>query len=160
MLTVNVICIGSLKEKYLKEAVAEYQKRLKAFCKFEIIELPEQKLPDNPSENEIKRALKKEAEKIISKIPKGSAIISMAIEGKELSSEQLAEKISAFSLRGFSTVSFVIGSSFGLCDEMKQESDFLLSMSKMTFPHQLARLMLCEQIFRAIGIIYNTKYHK
>ena len=120
MLTVNIICIGNLKEKYLKEAVAEYQKRLKVFCKFEIIELPEQKLPDNPSENEIKQALKKEAEKIISKIPKGSAIISMAIEGKQLSSEQLAEKISAFSLRGFSTVSFVIGSSFGLCDEMKQ----------------------------------------
>lgn len=160
MLTVNIICIGSLKEKYLKEAVAEYQKRLKAFCKFEIIELPEQKLPDNPSENEIKQALKKETEKIISKIPKGSAIISMAIEGKQLSSEQLSEKISAFSLRGFSTVSFVIGSSFGLSDEMKQESDFLLSMSEMTFPHQLARLMLCEQIYRAFGIINNTKYHK
>lgn len=160
MLTVNIVCIGNLKEKYLKEAVAEYQKRLKAFCRFQIIELPEQKLPDNPSQSEINKALKMEAEKIISKIPKGSAIISMAIEGNQVSSEQLAEKISSFSLRGFSTVSFVIGSSFGLADEIKQESDFLISMSKMTFPHQLARLMLCEQIYRAFGIINNTKYHK
>lgn len=160
MLTVNIVCIGNLKEKYLKEAVAEYQKRLKAFCRFQIIELPEQKLPDNPSQSEINKALKMEAEKIISKIPKGSAIISMAIEGNQVSSEQLAEKISSFSLRGFSTVSFVIGSSFGLADEIKQESDFMLSMSKMTFPHQLARLMLCEQIYRAFGIINNTKYHK
>ncbi len=160
MLSVNVICVGNLKEKYLKDAVAEYQKRLKAFCKFDIIELPEQKLPDNPSENEIKTALSKEAEKIISKIPKGSAVIPMAIEGKELSSEKLAKKIEDFSLKGFSCLSFVIGSSFGLADEVKKKADFLLSMSPMTFPHQLARVMLCEQIYRAFSINNNTKYHK
>lgn len=160
MLSVNVICVGNLKEKYLKDAVAEYQKRLKAFCKFDIIELPEQKLSDNPSENEIKTALSKEAEKIISKIPKGSAVIPMAIEGKELSSEKLAQKIEDFSLKGFSCLSFVIGSSFGLADEVKKKADFLLSMSPMTFPHQLARVMLCEQIYRAFSINNNTKYHK
>lgn len=160
MLTINIICIGSLKEKYLKEAVEEYQKRLKAFAKFQIIELSEKKLPDNPSENEIKQALEKECEKIKSKIPKASAIIPMAIEGKEISSEKLAEKINDFSIKGFSTICFIIGSSFGLSDSIKNQGDFLLSMSPMTFPHQLARVMLCEQIYRAFSIINNTKYHK
>ena len=160
MLTINIICIGNLKEKYLKDAVEEYQKRLKAFAKFQIIELSEQKLPDNPSENEIKQALEKEAEKIKSKIPKGAAIIPMAIEGKAISSEKLAEKINDFSLKGFSNICFVIGSSFGLSDSLKSTGSFLLSMSPMTFPHQLARVMLCEQIYRAFSIINNTKYHK
>ncbi len=160
MLTINIICIGSLKEKYLKDAVLEYQKRLKPFAKFQIIELSEQKLPDNPSENEINKALEKEAEKIIAKIPKGAAIIPMAIEGKAISSEKLAEKISDFSVKGFSTICFIIGSSFGLCDSIKKQGDFLLSMSPMTFPHQLARVMLLEQIYRAFSIINNTKYHK
>ncbi len=160
MLTINVICIGSLKEKYLKEAVAEYQKRLSSFAKLQIIELQEQKLPDNPSENEIKIALLKETEKIKSKITKSSATVVLAIEGKELSSEKLAEKISDFSLNGVSTINFVIGSSFGLSDEIKREASFSLSMSPMTFPHQLARVMLLEQIYRAFSIINNTKYHK
>lgn len=160
MITVNIICVGNLKEKYLKDAVGEYQKRLKAFCKFEIIELPEQKLPDNPSEKEIITALSKEAEKIVSKIPKGSAVIPMAIEGNQLSSEKLAGKLNELSLTGFSSVSFIIGSSFGLANEVKQKATFLLSMSPMTFPHQLARVMLCEQIYRAFSINNNTKYHK
>lgn len=160
MITVNIICIGSLKEKYLKEAVGEYKKRLSAFCKFEIIEIPEQRLSDKPSETEINTALEKEAEKIFSKIPKGSAIVTMAIEGKQLSSENLAVSISDFALRGFSCISFIIGSSFGLSDSVKGKSDLLLSMSKMTFPHQLARVMVCEQIYRAFGIMNNTKYHK
>lgn len=160
MLTVNIICVGNLKEKYLKDAVAEYEKRLRAFCKFNIIELAEQKLPDNPSNSEIKSALLKEAEKITAKIPKGSAVIPLAIEGKELSSEQLAHKFNDFSLNGVSTLSFIIGSSFGLDNSIKQSADMLLSMSPMTFPHQLARLMLCEQVYRAFSINNNTKYHK
>ena len=160
MLTINVICIGSLKEKYLKDAVAEYQKRLSAFAKFQIMELPEQKLPDNPSENEIKSALEKEAEKIKSKISKSSATVVLAIEGKELSSEKLAKKIDEFSLKGVSTINFVIGSSFGLSEKFKSEASFSLSMSPMTFPHQLARVMLLEQIYRAFSILNNTKYHK
>ena len=160
MLTINLICVGSLKEKYLKDAVAEYQKRLKPFCRFEIIELSEQKLPDNPSQNEIKIALSKEAEKMKSQIAKGSATVVLAIEGKELSSEKLAEKLNDFSLKGFSTINFVIGSSFGLCEELKRDATFSLSMSPMTFPHQLARVMLLEQIYRAFSIMNNTKYHK
>lgn len=160
MLTVNIICVGNLKEKYLKDAVAEYEKRLRAFCKFNIIELAEQKLPDNPSNSEIKSALLKEAEKITAKIQKGSAVIPLAIEGKELSSEQLANKFNDFSLKGVSTLSFIIGSSFGLDNSIKQSADMLLSMSPMTFPHQLARLMLCEQVYRAFSINNNTKYHK
>ena len=160
MLTVNIICVGNLKEKYLKDAVAEYEKRLRAFCKFNIIELAEQKLPDNPSNSEIKSALLKEAEKITAKIQKCSAVIPLAIEGKELSSEQLANKFNDFSLKGVSTISFIIGSSFGLDNSIKQSADMLLSMSPMTFPHQLARLMLCEQVYRAFSINNNTKYHK
>ena len=160
MLTINVICIGNLKEKYLKDAVVEYQKRLSSFAKFQIIELPEQKLPDNPSQSEINSALLKETEKIKSKIAKSSATVVLAIEGKELSSEKLAEKISEISLKGISTINFVIGSSFGLSEEIKREASFSLSMSPMTFPHQLARVMLCEQIYRAFSIINNTKYHK
>lgn len=160
MLTVNIICVGNLKEKYLKDAVDEYKKRLSAFCKFDIIEIAEQRLSDKPSESEINSALEKEAEKIMQKIPKGSAVISMAIEGKQLSSEKLADTVSDFALKGFSSISFIIGSSFGLSQNIKSKANLLLSMSKMTFPHQLARVMLCEQIYRAFSIINHTKYHK
>lgn len=160
MLTVNIICVGNLKEKYLKAAVDEYKKRLSAFCKFEIIEIAEQRLSDKPSESEIKSALEKEAEKILQKAPKGSAIIPMAIEGKQLSSEKLADSVSDFALKGFSNISFIIGSSFGLSPNVKSKANLMLSMSKMTFPHQLARVMLCEQIYRAFSIINHTKYHK
>lgn len=160
MLTVNIICVGNLKEKYLKDAVDEYKKRLSAFCKFDIIEIAEQRLSDKPSESEINSALEKEAEKIMQKVPKGSAVIPMAIEGKQLSSEKLADTVSDFALKGFSSISFIIGSSFGLSQNIKSKANLLLSMSKMTFPHQLARVMLCEQIYRAFGIINHIKYHK
>ena len=160
MLTVNIICVGNLKEKYLKDAVDEYKKRLSAFCKFDIIEIAEQRLSDKPSESEINSALEKEAEKIMQKVPKGSAVIPMAIEGKQLSSEKLADTVSDFALKGFSSISFIIGSSFGLSQNIKSKANLLLSMSKMTFTHQLARVMLCEQIYRAFSIINHTKYHK
>lgn len=160
MLTVNIICVGNLKEKYLKDAVDEYKKRLSAFCKFDIIEIAEQRLSDKPSESEISSALEKEAEKILQKVPKGSAIIPMAIEGKQLSSEKLADTVSDFALKGFSNISFIIGSSFGLSPNVKSKANLMLSMSKMTFPHQLARVMLCEQIYRVFSIINHTKYHK
>lgn len=160
MLTVNIICVGNLKEKYLKDAVDEYKKRLSAFCKFDIIEIAEQRLSDKPSESEINSVLEKEAEKIMQKVPKGSAVIPMAIEGKQLSSEKLADTVSDFALKGFSSISFIIGSSFGLSQNIKSKANLLLSMSKMTFPHQLARVMLCEQIYRAFSIINHTKYHK
>lgn len=160
MISVNIICVGNLKEKYLRDAVEEYRKRLSAFCKIQIIEIAEQRLSDKPSQSEINSALEKEAERIIQKIPKGSATVAMAIEGKQLSSENFSEKISELALRGYSSISFIIGSSFGLSESIKAKANLLLSMSKMTFPHQLARVMLCEQVYRAFSIINNTKYHK
>ena len=160
MLTVNIICIGSLKEKYLREAQSEYTKRLGAFCKLNIIELDEVKLPDNPSQSEINSALEKEADKIEQKIKNGSFVIPLVIEGKTISSEQLAKRLSDVSVQGISTISFIIGSSFGLSGRIKSRASFSLSMSPMTFPHQLARIMLLEQTYRAFSIINNSKYHK
>ena len=159
MLRVKIITVGKLKEKYLREAQAEYLKRLGAFCKAEVTELPEAKLPDNPSEALIKEGLKKEAKKILAEIPKGAYVYSLCIEGKGISSEELAEKIE-LNAGNTSSVVFVIGSSFGLDEEVKRQSDFKLSFSKMTFPHQLARIMALEQIYRAFSINNNSKYHK
>lgn len=159
MLTVQIICVGKLKEAYWREACSEYAKRLQAFCKFSIAELQESRLPENPSKAQIDAALKAEGTKMLAAAA-GSSLFALCIEGKQLSSEQLAEKISAISVNGVSSVSFLIGSSFGLSDEVKQAADFQLSMSPMTFPHQLARIMLCEQTYRAFQIINNGKYHK
>lgn len=159
MLTVHLICVGKLKEAYWKDACAEYEKRLRAFCSFSIIELPECRLPDNPSDAQIRAALKTEGDAILSAAG-NSALLALCIEGKALSSEQLSDKINMLAVNGTSTVSFVIGSSFGLSEAVKQKADFRLSMSPMTFPHQLARVMLCEQIYRAFQIIHHGKYHK
>lgn len=159
MLTVQIICVGKLKEAYWREACEEYAKRLQAFCKFTITEIPECRIPENPSPAQIESALKTEGAKIRS-AASSSAVFALCIEGKTLSSEQLAEKINSLSVNGTSAVSFLIGSSYGLSGEVKQSADFRLSMSPMTFPHQLARVMLCEQIYRAFQIINNGKYHK
>lgn len=160
MIEVNLIVIGKLKEKYLKEACAEYQKRLGAYCKINIIELNEYKISDKPSHKAIENGLQAEGKQILSLISPRSYTFSMCIEGRQLSSQEFSDKISEISLDGISVINFIIGSSFGLCDEVKGKSDFKLSMSKMTFPHQLARVMLLEQIYRAFSIINNTKYHK
>lgn len=159
MLKVKIICIGKLKEKYLREAQAEYLKRLGAFCKAEVRELAEERLPDNPSEAQIKDALKKEAKKISAETPKGAYVYSLCIEGREISSEELAKRIESNSSASSSVV-FIIGSSFGLDEELKANSSFKLSFSPMTFPHQLARVMLLEQVYRAFSINNNSKYHK
>ena len=159
-LNILLICIGKLKEKYLQAACDEYLKRLKNFGKATVIELPEYRLPDNPSASQIKQGLEKEAETILAKIPPLSAVIPLCIEGKQLSSEEFAEEISSFAINGKSTVCFIIGSSCGLADEVKQIGDLKLSFSKMTFPHQLARVIALEQIYRAFSIINNSKYHK
>jgi len=159
MLTVQIICIGKLKEAYWREACAEYAKRLQAFCRFSIVELAENRLPENPSQAQVDDALKSEGRKILS-ASAGSTLFALCIEGRQLSSEQLAEKISTLSVNGMSSVSFLIGSSFGLSDEVKHAADFQLSMSPMTFPHQLARIMLCEQTYRIFQIMNNGKYHK
>ena len=160
MIKVNIICVGKLQEKYLKDAVNEYSKRLSGLCSFSITEIPEYRLPDNPSQAEIDNALEKEGKQIAEKIANGSVIIAMCIEGKMLSSEQLANAISNYATNGFSSLCFIIGGSFGLSNEVKKTAHLQLSMSSMTFPHQLARVLLCEQIYRAFMINRGSKYHK
>lgn len=161
MLNVNLITVGKLKKSYLRDACAEYQKRLQAFCKLNIVELNESRLPDSPSEKEIKTALSNEGKAMMSLLSGNSCYnITMCIEGKQLSSVKFAEKLEKISVDGKSTVNIVIGSSFGIADEIKAMSDFKLSMSEMTFPHQLARVMLLEQLYRAFQINSGGKYHK
>ncbi len=161
MLNVNLITVGKLKESYLRDACAEYQKRLQAFCKLNIVELNESRLPDSPSEKEIKTALSNEGKAMMSLLSGNSCYnITMCIEGEQLSSVKFAEKLEKISVDGKSTVNIVIGSSFGIADEIKAMSDFKLSMSEMTFPHQLARVMLLEQLYRAFQINSGGKYHK
>lgn len=157
-MTINFIVIGKLKEDYLRNACAEYIKRLSRYCTFELHELDECRLSDNPSDKEIESALQKEAIQI-KKYAKGM-IIPMCIEGKQLSSIEFSEKISSAGVNGFSTVTFIIGSSFGLSPEIKSMGNFKLSMSEMTFPHQLARVMLLEQVYRVFQISEGGKYHK
>lgn len=157
-MNINLIVIGKLKEEYLRSACAEYIKRLSRFCTFELHELDEYRLGENPSEKEIAAALGKEAEQI-KRFAKGF-IIPMCIEGRQLSSIDLSQKISSAGVNGFSTVTFIIGSSFGLAEEIKSMGNFRLSMSEMTFPHQLARVMLLEQIYRAFQIASGGKYNK
>lgn len=161
MLNVNLITVGKLKESYLREACGEYAKRLQAFCRLNIIELNESRLSDNPSEKEIKTALSNEGKAMMNYLTANSCFnIAMCIEGKQLSSVRLAEKIEKIAVDGKSTINIIIGSSFGIADEIKSMSDFRLSMSEMTFPHQLARVMLLEQIYRAFQINSGGKYHK
>lgn len=160
MITVNIICVGKLKEKFWRDACDEYSKRLSAFCKFNIIETDEYKLPDNPSQAQIDFTLVTEGKRILDKVPKGSKIFALCIEAKEKSSQELAKEFENLTVNGISNISFVIGGSWGLSDEVKKSSDYKLSMSRMTFPHQLARVMLCEQIYRAFQINSGGKYHK
>ncbi len=160
MLSVRLICVGKLKEKFYREACAEYEKRLKGYCKLELVELTEQRLPERPSQAQIDAALAKEADAIRAKIPAGSAVIAMCIEGDLCSSEQLADTLRDWMGRGTSHVSIVIGGSFGLDPALKKETRLRLSMSPMTFPHHLARVMVLEQLYRALNIASGGKYHK
>lgn len=160
MINIQLIVLGKLKEKYMKDFAFEYEKRLSGYCKLTVTELEPVKLSDNPSEQEIKNALNKETQMIKGKIPKNSYVFSMCIEGKQMSSEELSKRLEDIALTGKNNITFIIGSSFGLSDEIKQMSDYKFSMSKMTFPHKLARIMLTEQIYRAMSITNNGKYHK
>lgn len=156
----TLITVGKLKEPFYKSAVAEYEKRMKAYGGIQIIELPEVKLPENPSRAQIDGALKKEAESVRQKLPKNCWLCILTPEGKLLSSEELAKKFSTVRTGGKSDLVFLIGSSFGIDAELKQQGDFRLSMSPMTFPHHLARVMVLEQIYRAESILAGSKYHK
>ncbi len=160
MLKVKIIALGKLKEDYLKAACNEYKKRLSAFCSLEIVELECERLPEKPSEKEIGTALKKESEKIFAQIPERSEVFALCIEGKQLDSVSFSDKIKNVATYGTDTICFVIGSSFGLDDNVKQKASTRLSMSEMTFPHQLARVMLLEQLYRAFMINNNSTYHK
>ena len=160
MFSVTLICVGRLKEKFYLDASAEYAKRLKAYCRFELVELPEQRLPENPSPAQISDGLHKEGEQILGRVPKGAWLCVLTPEGKQLSSEQLADALAGIKAGGRSSACFVIGSSFGLDPVVKARADLLLSMSKMTFPHHLARVMVLEQLYRAESIQAGSKYHK
>lgn len=160
MLSVNIIAVGKLKEKYLVNGCDEYLKRLKTMCKINIIEIDEYKLGDNPSQSEINLCIEKEGKRIEEKIGKSTAVIPLCIEGEEITSVELSKKIEKMSVDGISEISFIIGGSYGLWEEIKKLGKFKFSMSKMTFPHQLARMMLLEQIYRAFSISIGTKYHK
>lgn len=159
-MNVTLICLGKLKEDYLRAACAEYAKRLGAFCRLQTVELEPARLPDNPSQSQIDAALEDEAKRITAKIPKGAACFAMCIEGKQYPSEKFSKLLQSASVEGGANVAFIIGSSFGLSEKIKQMSKYKLSMSEMTFPHQLARVMLLEQIYRAFQIENGGKYHK
>ena len=160
MFEITLIAMGKLKEKFYLTAAAEYEKRMKGYCQFRILELPECRLPENPSPSEIQAGLEKEADLILTKIPKGSWFCVLTPEGKLISSESLAEKLSIVKNTGKSSACFLIGSSFGMSQRIKDKADFKLSMSPMTFPHHLARIMVLEQLYRAESSQAGTNYHK
>ena len=160
MQRVTVLCVGKLKEKFYLEAAAEYVKRLQRFCKLELVELPESRLPESPSPAEVQRALAAEAAAIRERLPKGGAVIALCIEGKPCSSVELSRRMEELAVAGKTQLTFLIGGSVGLDGSLKQQADWRLSMSPMTFPHHLARIMLLEQIYRAYQISAGTKYHK
>ena len=152
MLSITLVCVGKMRETYYISAFAEYAKRLGAYCRFDLVELPEQRLPERPSQKEIHA--------VRARIPKGAAVIAMCVEGKLLSSEALARQLAGYAAGGTSKVCFLVGGSFGLDEGLKREASLRLSMSPMTFPHHLARVMLAEQIYRACTINAGTQYHK
>lgn len=160
VINVTVIALGKLREKYMRDFSDEYLKRLSAYCKINIVEISPEPLSENPSEKEIKAALSKEAALINKKVLAGAYVFSLCIEGKEMSSENFAKKISELAVRGKSSLVFIIGSSFGLDEKVKELADEKFSMSEMTFPHRMARVMLLEQLYRAFQIINGGKYHK
>lgn len=160
MLNVHLICVGKLKEHFYKEAVGEYAKRLSAYCKLTLTEVPEQPLPESPSPAQIELALQKEAQEITAKLPKGGLVAAFCIEGDLFSSQDLAQALSRWMTGGVSTLTLLIGGSFGLHPQLKERAAVRLSMSPMTFPHHLARVMALEQLYRAFKINEGSSYHK
>ena len=157
---ITLITVGKIKEKYFTDAIAEYAKRLSRYCKLEIVEVPDEKTPDGASESLENQIKEKEGERILSKISEGAYVVALAIEGKQLSSEELADKMEKWNVNGISHWVFIIGGSLGLTPKVLNRADFKLSFSKMTFPHQLMRVVLLEQIYRSFRIRNNEPYHK
>ncbi len=160
MQTITILCVGKIKEKYFTDAIAEYQKRLGRYCKLNIIEVPDEATPDHPSPKEKALILEKEGERIFKKIPSSSHVTALCIEGNELSSPELSENLAALAASGVSHRVFIIGGSLGLSDNVKARADLKLSFSPMTFPHQLMRVILLEQLYRALNLAGGGKYHK
>lgn len=160
MFEITLIAMGKLKESFYLSAASEYTKRLGGYCKFRLLELPEAKLPDDPSPGDIAAGLEKESDAILSKIPKGAWLCIFTPEGKELSSEEFAQRLRTVKNSGKSSACFLIGSSFGIAPRIKAQADFRLSMGRMTYPHHLARIMVLEQLYRAEAIQAGSKYHK
>ena len=160
MQKVTVLCFGKLKEKFYMDAAAEYAKRLSRYCKLELVELPEERLPEDPSPAQIEAALLKEAAAIRAKLPAGAALVALCVEGELRSSEALARQMADWASQGVGQLVFLIGGSFGLHPSIKEAAKLRLSMSPMTFPHHLARVMVLEQIYRAYQINAGTRYHK
>ncbi|MGP4076319.1 23S rRNA (pseudouridine(1915)-N(3))-methyltransferase RlmH [Halobacillus sp. K22] len=157
---ISIVTVGKLKEKYLKQGIEEYVKRLGPYAKVDIIEVPDEKAPENLSEAQMEEVKQKEGERILSKISNDTYVMTLEIEAKQLTSEKLASHMDGLATYGKSKVAFVIGGSLGLSDDVLKRSDFSLSFSKMTFPHQLMRLMLVEQVYRAFKIMKGEPYHK
>ena len=157
---VKIIAVGKLKEKYLRDGIAEYGKRMSRFAKFEIVELADEKTPDNASAAQNQQIMEKEGERILAKISERDYVIVLAIEGKQLSSEAFSQVIADATLRGYSDIVFVIGGSLGLADKVKKRANLRLSFGLLTLPHQLMRLVLSEQIYRAFMIQQGSPYHK
>ena len=160
MLHVRVVCVGKLKERFYADAVREYEKRLGAFCRLELAELPEERTGDNPSPPEVEAALHREAQQIEKRLFRDGMLVCLCVEGTQQSSEAFAELLSRAENSGRPRISFVIGGSYGMAQRLKEKADVRLSMSKMTFPHHLARVMLAEQLYRGFQIKEGTRYHK
>ena len=160
MQRVNVLCVGKLKEKFYADAAAEYVKRRGRCCRREVTELPEQRLPEDPSPAQIAQALAAEAAAIRERLPRSGAVVALCIEGQLCSSEDLARRLNDLAVGGAGQVTFLIGGSFGLDESLKRSADWRMSMSPMTFPHHMARVMLLEQLYRAYQIQQGTRYHK
>ena len=160
MMQVRFLCVGKMKERFYKDAFEEYAKRLSAYCRLDCVELTEQRLPEEPSPAEIDRALEREAAELLKAIPQDAYVVALCVEGRELPSEAMAELIAGRENSGKPRLCFVVGGSYGLSDTVKKRADLRLSMSKMTFPHHLARVMLAEQLYRGYKIKKGSRYHK
>ncbi|MGL5887145.1 MAG: 23S rRNA (pseudouridine(1915)-N(3))-methyltransferase RlmH [Leuconostoc suionicum] len=159
-MNIKLITVGKLKEKYLKEGIAEYTKRLSRFCKFQVVELIDEKTPENASEAQNNQIMAKEGERIQAKIGSRDYVIVLAIEGKQFPSEEFSQKLEAIAVNGYSDITFIIGGSLGLSKEIKQRANLKMSFGLLTLPHQLMRLVLIEQIYRAFMIQQGSPYHK
>lgn len=160
MINITVLCVGKIKEKYFRDAIDEYSKRLDRYCKLQVIEVKDEPTPESPSDTEKELVLQREGKRIMEKLPDSAFVVPLCIEGKTMTSEKLADFISKSATSGTSHIVFIIGGSFGLCSEIKERANLSLSFSPMTFPHQLMRVILLEQIYRALNINNGGKYHK